>query len=75
VRRLLGRAGPKGLGGPAAAAGLVFFFPFSFSNPNLFPNKFKLQTTIEFKPGFESINQKPCTSMYATVNSYISLIN
>jgi predicted lipid-binding transport protein (Tim44 family) len=56
--------------------GLVFFFFFSFffqiqtfSKPN------KIQTTIEFKPGFESNNQKPCTSMYATVNSYISLIN
>jgi hypothetical protein len=29
----------------------------------------------EFKPRFESKHQKQCTSMNATVNSYISLIN
>jgi hypothetical protein len=29
----------------------------------------------EFKPRFELNHSKQCTSMYATVNSYISLIN
>jgi predicted Fe-S protein YdhL (DUF1289 family) len=29
----------------------------------------------EFKPRFEFNHSKQCTSMYATVNSYISLIN
>jgi hypothetical protein len=29
----------------------------------------------EFKPRFEFKHSKQCTSMYATVNSYISLIN
>jgi hypothetical protein len=35
----------------------------------------KLTQTSEFKPRFELNNSKRCTSMYATVNPYISLIN
>jgi hypothetical protein len=36
---------------------------------------FKTTQTNEFKPRFEFKHSKQCTSMYATVNSYISLIN
>jgi hypothetical protein len=81
-----GRAGPGSSAGLGCAAGkgedglglsgcgLVFFL-FLFHLQILFPNLFKHQTNFEFKSRFESNNQKPCTSMYATVNSYISLIN
>jgi hypothetical protein len=58
--------------------GLVFsfFFPFLFLfQIQIFSKPNKLQTILEFKPRFESNNQKQCTSMYATVNSYISLIS
>jgi hypothetical protein len=36
---------------------------------------FKTTQTNEFKQRFEFKHSKQCTSMYATVNSYISLIN
>jgi hypothetical protein len=36
---------------------------------------FKSTQAIEFKQRFEFKHSKQCTSMYATVNSYISLIN
>jgi hypothetical protein len=52
-----------------------FFFLFLLHFQILSPNQFKQQTNFEFKPRFESNNQKQCTSMHATVNSYISLIN
>jgi hypothetical protein len=73
--RMLGRAGPLRIrwAGLLRFAGEVVFL-FFFKSKS-FPNQIKLQTTIEFKPGFESNNQKQCTSMHATVNSYISLIN
>jgi hypothetical protein len=35
----------------------------------------KFTQTNEFKPRFELNHSKRCTSMYATVNSYISSIN
>jgi hypothetical protein len=64
-----------------AAAGWVgavwfslFFLLFHLQN-QIFSKPNNLQTILEFKPRFESNNQKQCTSMYATVNSYISLIN
>jgi hypothetical protein len=69
-------AGPLGEGGPSCGLLQMFSFFFLFHlQIQIFSKPIKLQTTIEFKPGFESNNQKPCTSMYATVNSYISLIN
>jgi hypothetical protein len=51
------------------------WFSFFLISNSYFQTKFKQQTNLEFKPRFESNNQKQCTSMYATVNSYISLIN
>jgi hypothetical protein len=36
---------------------------------------FKSTQAIEFKQRFEFKHSKQCTRMYATVNSYISLIN
>jgi hypothetical protein len=36
---------------------------------------FKTTQTNEFKQRFEFKHSKQCTSMYAIVNSYISLIN
>jgi hypothetical protein len=36
---------------------------------------FKTSKQFEFKPRFEFNHSKQCTSMYAKVNSYISLIN
>jgi hypothetical protein len=76
----VGCGGPQGELGRAAGpqpAGLVFsfFFSFFFFKSKFFSNPNKLQTNSEFKPRFESSNQKQCTSMHATVNSYISLIN
>jgi hypothetical protein len=39
--------------------GLVFFFfPFSFFQIQIFSKPNKLQTILEFKPRFESNNQK-----------------
>jgi hypothetical protein len=71
-------AGPIGEAGRAAAVVWVsffFFFLFLFQIQILVSKPNKLQTNSEFKPRFESSNQKQCTSMHATVNSYISLIN
>jgi hypothetical protein len=70
----LGRLGLGGLGCYGLRVWFSFFFSFSFFKSKSSQTKNKLQTTIEFKPGFESNNQKQCTSMHATVNSYISLI-
>jgi hypothetical protein len=70
-----------GLGQNCGWAGLrrglafLFFFLSFFFQIQIFSKPNKLQTNSEFKPRFESNNQKQCTSMYATVNSYISLIN
>jgi hypothetical protein len=38
-------------------------------------NFLKFSQASEFKQGFEFKHSKRCTNMYATVNSYISLIN
>jgi hypothetical protein len=38
-------------------------------------NFLKFSPASEFKQGFEFKHSKRCTNMYATVNSYISLIN
>jgi hypothetical protein len=59
----------KGVGRGGLFSFLFFLFPISI------PNLFKQQTHSEFKPRFESNNQKQCISMHATVNFYISLIN
>jgi hypothetical protein len=47
--------------------GLVFSFLFFLA----FQNQLNKQSSFEFKPRFESNTQKQCTSMNATVNSYI----
>jgi hypothetical protein len=55
--------------GRAAAVAAVVFFQI------LSPNQFKQQTNSNSNQGLNPNTQKQCTSMYATVNSYISLIN
>jgi hypothetical protein len=56
------RVGPKGRKGEWREEGNLFKFS-------------KTTQTNEFKQRFEFKHSKQCTSMYATGNSYISLIN
>jgi hypothetical protein len=72
-KRVDARVGAAGPGRRAAAekgkGGCFLFFSNSYS-------LYKQANQFEFKPGFESKHsKKQCSSMNATVNSYISLIN
>jgi hypothetical protein len=56
-----------------AAEGLLFLF-FSISN-SYFQTYLNSKQILNSNQDLNPNTQKQCTSMYATVNSYISLIN